>query len=296
MRPLPLLSFAPAMKNILVCTDFSPEAHNAFEVALQLARHTGGRVTLLHVLEEAEGMAGGFSTMGTPTGGHSVDQIFIIKLLEVTKRRMHALRDEAARLAPEVPVQDEVEIARVGDGILHAIERDHIELVVLGARGHGAVEHFFVSSTTERIIRLAPCPVLTVKHPHPDFDVQNIVFPSDFAADAASALEGLRQVQAGFPNAKLHLLHVAAGGSNHIARQQMEEFAQQHHLLNCQTAEVDAERTSTGIEEYARNVGADMVVIPTHARSGLSRFLRTSIAETVATQAFPPVLTYHLTA
>ncbi|MBH8567478.1 universal stress protein [Microvirga sp. STS02] len=284
------------MKNILVCTDFSPEAHNAFEVALQLAKRTGGRLTLLHVLEEAEGVAGGFSTMGSSAGGHSVDRIYTIKLLETTKRRMHLLRDEAAMLAPKVPVQDEVEIARVGDGILHAINRDHPDLVVLGARGHGAVEHFFVSSTTERVIRLAPCPVLTVKHPHTDFDVQNIVFPSDFAADAASALEGLRQVQADFPNATLHLLHVAAGSSGHVAQQQMEAFAQQHHLLNCQTAEVDAERTSVGIEEYAQNVGADMVVIPTHARSGLSRFLRTSIAETVATHAFPPVLTYHLAA
>ena len=282
------------MKNILVCTDFSPEAHNAFEVALQLAKRTGGRVMLLHVLEEAEGIAGGFSTMGTPTGGHSVDQIFTIKLLEVTKRRMHALRDEATQLASEVPVQDEVEIARVGDGILHAIHRDHPDLVVMGARGHGAVENFFVSSTTERIIRLAPCPVLTVKNPHPNFDVRNIVFPSDFAADAASALDGLRQVQSDFPNATLHLLHITAGGSGSVAQQQMEAFAQQHHLLNCQTAEVAAERTSLGIEEYARNVGADMVVIPTHARSGLSRFLRTSIAEAVATHAFPPVLTYHL--
>ncbi len=284
------------MKNILVCTDFSTEAHNAFEVAIQLAKRTGGRVMLLHVLEEAEGVTGGFSTMGTVGGGHSIDQIFIIKLLEVTKRRMHALRDEAAQLAPEVLVADEVEIARVGDGILHAINRDHPDLVVMGARGHGAVEHFFVSSTTERLIRLAPCPVLTVKHAHVDFDVQNIVFPSDFAADATSTLEGLRQVLAHFPNATLHLLHVAASGSGHVAQEQMQAFAQQHHLLNCQTAEVDAERPSVGIEAYAQQVGADLVVIPTHARSGLSRFLRTSIAETVATHAFPPVLTYHLMA
>ena len=42
------------MKNILVATDFSPEAHHAFAVAVQLARHTGGQLTLLHVLEALE--------------------------------------------------------------------------------------------------------------------------------------------------------------------------------------------------------------------------------------------------
>ena len=280
------------MKNILVATDFSPESHHAFGVAVQLAQHTGGRITLLHVLEAAEGASGGFSTVGGPVSGHSIDQIFTIKLMEVTKRRMHTLKDEAE--AAGVPVQDVVELARVGDGILAAIQRHGIDLVVMGARGHGAVDHFFVSSTTERLIRLAPCPVLTVKHPQADFAVRTIVFPSDFAADATGALDGLRQVQAVFPNATLHLLHVAAGGNGHVAQQQMEEFARQHHLSHCLTAEVDADRTSAGIEEYAQRVAADMVVIPTHARSGLSRFLRTSIAETVATHAFPPVLTYHL--
>lgn len=280
------------MKNILVATDFSHEAHNALRVAVQLAKHTGGQITLLHVLEAAEGVSGSFSTVGGPVSGNSIDQIFTIKLMEVTKRRMHALKDEAT--AAGVPVQDVVEIARIGDGIMTAIQQHASDLVVVGARGHGAVEHFFVSSTTERLIRLAPCPVLTVKHPHANFDVRTIVFPSDFSAEAVRALDGLRQVQAVFPSATLHLLHVAAGGNGHVAQQQMQDFAQQQQLTNYVAAEVDADYTSAGIEEYAQRVAADMVVIPTHARSGLSRFLRTSIAETVATHAFPPVLTYHL--
>ncbi|AWM35249.1 universal stress protein [Hymenobacter nivis] len=282
------------MKNILVATDFSPEAHHAFEVAVQLAQLTGGQLTLLHVLEDADEPGGAFSTVGGPVSGHSIDQIFTIKLMEATKRRMHALEAEAAEWAPGVPVQDVVEVARVGEGILTAIERYGADLVVVGARGHGAMEHFFVSSTTERLIRLAPCPVLTVKHPQPAFKVQNIVFPSDFSAEAAGALDGLRQVLAAFPDATLHLLHVAAGAGGHVAQQQMQDFAQQHQLAHCLTAEIDANRTSVGIEEYARRVAADVVVIPTHVRSGLSHFLGTSIAETVATHAFPPVLTYHL--
>ena len=54
------------MKNILVPTDFSTEANYAFEVALQLARYTGGNVTLLHLLEALDDAAGGFSTSGGP--------------------------------------------------------------------------------------------------------------------------------------------------------------------------------------------------------------------------------------
>ena len=283
------------MKNILVATDFSPEAHHAFQVAVQLARHTGGELTLLHVLEALEDSAGGFSTVGSPVGEDSINQIFSIKLIEATKRRLNALAAESLRLAPDVPVHETVEIARVGEGILAAIKRHTIDLVVLGARGHGAMEHFFVSSTTERLIRLASCPVLTVKHPHAGYEVKHIVFPSDFSDEASRALGGLRAVRDAFPEATLHLLHVAAGSGGHLAEQQMRAFAEQHQLGECETTEVDASQTSAGIEDYAKQIGADLVVIPTHVRSGLSRFLQTSIAETVATHAFPPVLTYHFT-
>ena len=281
------------MKNILVATDFSPEARYAFEVAVQLARHTGGQLTLLHVLDTIEDSTAGFSTVGSPVGEDSINQIFAIKLIEATKHRLNALAAESLHLAPDVPVHEAVEVARVGEGILAAIKRHGADLVVLGARGHGAMENFFVSSTTERLIRLASCPVLTVKHPHHGYEVKHIVFPSDFSAEAERALDGLRTVRATFPEATLHLLHVAGGDGGHIAEQQMRAFAEQYQLGKCETTEVDASRASAGIEDYAKQIGADLVVIPTHARSGLSRFLQTSIAETVATHAFPPVLTYH---
>ena len=289
------------MQNILVPTDFSAESHYAFEVALMLAKHTGGTVTLLHVLEAPEAATGNFSTYGGPVNGSglpnsagSIDQIFMIKLMEVTKIRLHALKQEAQTLAAGVPVEDTVEVNRIGNGIMTAIERHGIDLVVMGAQGHGAMENFFVSSNTERIIRLAPCPVLTVKHQQAQFEVRTIVFPSDFTDEAVGAIAGLQQVHAAFPAATVHLLHVASGTDSLTTQQHQQAFAEQAQLTNFQTGVITADSTSAGIEQYAKQVNADLVVLPTHARSGLSRFLQTSIAETVATHAFPPVLTYHL--
>ena len=289
------------MKNILVPTDFSSEAHYAFEVALQLAQHTGGTVTVLHVLETPEAATANFSSYGGPVNGGElpnsaggIDQLFTLKLLEVTKRRMHALVSEAATLAAGVPVHDAVEVARIGDGILVAIQRHSIDLVVMGAQGHGAMEHFFVGSNTERLIRLAPCPVMTVKHQQAAFEVRNIVFPSDFTEEAAQAVEGLRRVLAAFPDATVHLLHVVADSDSPTTQQHMHAFAQQAQITSFQTGMVTAARTSAGIEAFAQQANADLIVIPTHARTGLSGFFQTSIAETVATHAFPPVLTYHL--
>lgn len=289
------------MKNILVPTDFSAESHHAFEVALQLARQTGGTVTLLHVLEAPETTTGNFSTYGGPVNGSElpnsdggIDKIFFIKLMEVTKGRLHALRTEAETLAPGVPVTDGVEAGRIGDGILKAVERHGSDLVVMGAQGHGAMENFFVGSNTERLIRLAKVPVLTVKHQQSQFEVRNIVFPSDFTEESTGAIAGLQQVEAAFPNAVVHLLHVTTGAETTTTRQHELAFAERAQLKTFQTGTISADSTSAGIEQFARQVNADLVVIPTRARSGLSRLFQSSIAEAVATNAFPPVLTYHL--
>ena len=131
------------MKNILVPTDFSPEANYAYEVALQLAKHSGGTVTLLHLLEAIGDAGGGFSTIGAPVAGGGIDQIFPLKLIEATKRRMAGLKEKAEYLVPGVLVQGKLKVGTVGDGILKSIERYDIDLVVMGARSHGGIVRAF---------------------------------------------------------------------------------------------------------------------------------------------------------
>jgi hypothetical protein len=57
----------------------------------------------------------------------------------------------------------------------------HIGLIVAGTHGHGAVAHALVGSVAERIVRTAPCPVLTVRNPEQEF-----VVPDTFAADGTA--------------------------------------------------------------------------------------------------------------
>ncbi|MDB5267793.1 MAG: hypothetical protein JWP58_833 [Hymenobacter sp.] len=289
------------MKNLLVPTDFSAESHHAFEVAIQLARRVGAGVTLLHVLEQPE--TASFSTYGGPVGGGTqlagsdsgMDGVFMIQLLKATKRRMHGLLDEASRTAPDVKVHDMVLTDSTGPAILQAIETQHIDLVVIGAQTHSAMEHLLNGSRTEELVRLAPCPVLTVKYAVKEFLPRRILFPSDFTPEADQAVPGLRQVQALFPEAELHLLQVVkAEGESDAAQARILAYAQRHGLAHTQAAVFTDDSPVSGISAYARQMQADLLVVPTHGRVGLSRFLHPSIAETVATHVFPPVLTFKL--
>ncbi|GAA4383521.1 universal stress protein [Hymenobacter koreensis] len=279
------------MQNILVPTDFSAQAHNAFEVALQLAQRTGGHITLLHVVDLPGGA--GVSSSGGPVGGSGMNDVFVLKLLQVTKHHMHELKAEAHRLAPEVPVHDEIRTEDLDTAILAEIKEKGIDLVVMGAHVH-TTDHFFSDSHTERVVRLSPCPVLTVKHAAPHFDVQHLVFASDFSPEADTAVPGLRQIQAAFPNATLHLLDVvpnAAGDSE--ALQRIQNFASRHQLAHYQPDVYHAPKVSTAIPRFADQTHADLVVMLTHGRTGLSHYLQGSIAESVAVHANSPVLTLH---
>ena len=281
------------MKNLLVPTDFSPESHHAFGVALQLAGRIGASVTLLHVLAVPE--AAGFSTVGGPVGGDGMDDVFMIKLLQATKRRMHGLRDEGGRTAPNVTVHDMVLTDRIGPAILQAINTQHIDLVVIGAQTHSPMEHLLNGSHTEELIRLAPCPVLAVKYAVAEFGPRRILFPSDFTPEAEQAVAGLRQVQALFSDAELHLLQVVETETDVAAAEaRILAFAERHDFKHARAAIFVAESPVLGITAYARQMQADLLVIPTHGRVGLSRLLHTSIAETVATHAFPPVFSFKL--
>ncbi|NVO84155.1 universal stress protein [Hymenobacter terrestris] len=288
------------MKNILVPTDFSAEAHHALRAAMQLAQRVGGNVTLLHVLPipDAQGSAN-FSAFGGPTNGaelpnaYGIDRIFVVRLMEVTRQRMQLLLAEAAQMAPDVPVHEVLDQVEVDEAILKVIEQRHIDLVVLGTQQHEPLERFFASSNTEQLVRLAPCPVLAIKHATNLDAVRDIVFASDFSTEADQAVPGLQQVRQLFPDARLHLLRVtdeAAGP----ARQEIDDFISRHQLAPAEAVLMEAGSIEGGIEDAARKLGAGLIVVPTHARSAFSRFFQGSIAEKVAFQSTQPVLTFHL--
>jgi nucleotide-binding universal stress UspA family protein len=290
------------MRNILVPTDFSAESRHAYQMAVQLAQHLGGNITLLHVLEPPRKLAkaGAAPLPDSEEPGDEEDALSSLAiiaphLLAATTERLQAFKTAAGPHAAGTAVAEVVVSGRVGPGILGAIKRYDAHLVVMGAQGHGAAQHLLFGSNTERLIRLAACPVLTIKNePREALSVRTILFPSDFDEKAPVGSAGLRQVQAAFPEADLHLLHVRKNRKHGPVHPRIRAFAERACLHNVHIAVVEAATTAAGIAQYAQRVEADLVVMPTHARTGLAGFLRPSIAESVATHAFPPVLTYHL--
>jgi nucleotide-binding universal stress UspA family protein len=141
---------------ILVPTDFSDDAAKALETAVDLARIFGSQVVLLH----AYSVELPFSSpaMG---GGLILPDGFYVELRSHAALQVERVAKEASR--------DGIEVRGVAIentpwmAILDEAESLPADLIVMGTRGLTGLKHLALGSVAERVVRKAPCPVLTVK-------------------------------------------------------------------------------------------------------------------------------------
>ena len=141
------------ISRILVPTDFSADADAAFKYALGLARKFDAHVHLLHVVEDP--LAAGVWSSEVYTA-------------EIAGLQVNLVRDAEQRLRGSVPddagtVSTEVRTGPAAKQIIETAGNTQADLIVMGTRGRTGVAHVIMGSVAERVVRLAPCPVLTLR-------------------------------------------------------------------------------------------------------------------------------------
>ncbi len=140
------------LNHVLYATDLSDSAESGLKFSLELARGTGARLTVLHVLKAIEtvywGAEGGFVTGELES------------LREDALSRLHnSIPPEWGGVVPVTTMMVEGEAFRE---ILRVADEEKVDLVVLNLHGKGFVERALLGSTAERVIRSAPVPVLSI--------------------------------------------------------------------------------------------------------------------------------------
>ncbi|HSB60105.1 MAG TPA: universal stress protein [Vicinamibacteria bacterium] len=162
-----------AVTHILVAVDFSDPAARALGLATEEAAAHGARLTLLHVLPARagtevyfEGPPGGpfdpgaTARVGAPwptTSGtvvrHQPDETARTRLLDLVPDSLRSRCDV------------EVGTGAPADTIVRVAQERGADLIVMGTHGRTGIQHMLLGSVAEKVVRLAPCPVLTVRHP-----------------------------------------------------------------------------------------------------------------------------------
>lgn len=149
-----------AIKNILVATDFSEPSAVALAYGRDLARTYSARLHVLHVVEDV-------TLRFTPEVGF-IDGDVQKDLETIASRDLNALLSEDDRRTLDVvPVIERG--LNMADTINKYAKANAIDLIVTGTHGRGFVTHLLMGSVAERVVRAAPCPVLTVRAHERDF-------------------------------------------------------------------------------------------------------------------------------
>jgi nucleotide-binding universal stress UspA family protein len=150
------------LKQILVATDFSEPSEAALAYGRELARTFGAQLIVLHACENIAARAYGADgfVFAEPELQRDVEAAARkqIDALVTDEDREH-LRAQTVILTANSTAAAIVGFAR----------ETSIDLIVMGTHGRGAVAHLLMGSVAERVVRTAPCPVLTVRHPEHEF-------------------------------------------------------------------------------------------------------------------------------
>lgn len=279
---------------ILLPTDGSETAKTATRTALALAERFDASIHAITVVELEE-----FPADVESEAAHELRQRGEEMLAAIAEQAADAGIAAATHVIEATePIHREI--------IDYATDHDS-DLIVMGTHGRTGLDRFVLGSVAERTLRMSPIPVLTVHEDmDPEIGFEKILAPTDGSDPADIASEhGIALAAA--TEAALHVVHVvdmnAVSGKVGSAEilDALEEVGQQavddvvdradEASLRSVEASVLSGTPARAILDYAADRDIDLIVIGTHGRTGLERYLLGSVTEKIVRLADTPVLT-----
>jgi nucleotide-binding universal stress UspA family protein len=279
---------------ILCPVDFFPASDAAVNYAIGLAANYDARIHLVHVV-----------TPLLPTAyEYAIDTGAIMDSLE--KNAADELNKLAVRAkVAGVPVETEVRVGDVYDEIKNCIEVEKPELLVMGTHGRRGVERWFMGSTTEKLLRHSPVPLLTISASGERFATsprfRRILVTTDFSDGTADALAHAFSV-AQENDSRITLLHVVHDVAADVSGKYRDSLIKgvERQLQDLVPAEAKnwcdvITRVETGVPyriilRTLEDEKVDLLVMNIHGKGMLDRALLGSTAERVVRAANCPVM------
>jgi len=284
---------------ILFPTDFSDVAEGAFAHAAHLALQHNATIHVFNVVgSEADDSPNPMDFLSVDPAEE--DAVQHVEVQTVTQER---------GTVPIIYAQTDSDSP--ADAIVDRTDEYDIDLVVMGTHGRRGMDRLLSGSVSEEVVRRAPCPVFTVL-PRDESgtgpQINRVLAPVDLsdqselvlnhavalAESYAAPLDLLHVVEeAAYPNVYgLEPLTPALPNVQDRAREALETLASEVDLrTDPVNVHVLAGNAARDIVEFAKENAADLIVMATHGRTGLDRFLIGSVAEKVVRRAPCPVFT-----
>jgi len=151
------------IEKILVPTDFSEHSKYAFSYALSFAKEYDAELVMLHVIEDVQYLA----------NAYMFDVPMMPSFSDMEQNRVKEMDDFIEREVADssVKIAKSVRHGRPFVEIIQAARDEDVDLIVIATHGRGGLEHVLFGSTAEKVVRKAPCPVLSIRKPGHEFEM-----------------------------------------------------------------------------------------------------------------------------
>lgn len=277
---------------ILIPTDGEEATTPAIEHGLRIAEKTDATVHALYVVDIP------------PIGGESAE-LSLEPLVSRLKAEGKEATEDIAIQARDygLDVRETVERGAPFQAILDYAEAHDIDLIAMGTGERRDIESYFLGSTARKVTRLSRAPVLTVRASKEKFstDYKSILLAVDGTQGSQRAIDTCERFARDF-DALVHIVYVvdsriARAGSlvalmESDGKQICSDVASRMKRVDIDSiSELLRGRPAEQILSYADNHDINCIVVGTHGRTGLDRFVMGSVAEKVVRRATKPVLT-----
>ena len=289
------------VKKILFPTDFSVCSEAPRQFSLSFAEQYKAELSAIHIMKN--------TAVGLPA---LFDNISVTLLNEQIngniKNYMDKLFSDDDR--KHVSISEVVKQGNIVESINEHARDIRADLIVMGTHGRQGIDHAIMGSVTEKIVRTAPCPVVTLRENPKRKKTKNILFTTDFSEYSFLALPFALNIARKF-KAKLYQVYVVepfvndpANPNNHFPDDRLFEKVENsaYDLFNT----LNKESENSGIEinqevitgfaphadivEYVKKQAIDLIVIATHGHSGIKHMLLGSTTARIVRYAPCPVL------
>jgi len=276
------------MKKIIVPVDFSDQSEYALEAAVKMAKNNSDtEILALHMLEMSN------AVLNTSDVEQQQKMIFFLRLAE--KRFTEFLDKPIFKNATITPIVKQFKVfSEVND-----VAKEHgVDLIIMGSQGTSGFSEFFVGSNTEKVVRHSEIPVLVLKDRFSKDIFNDVVYASDFSLESVDVYKRMTNLFKDL-NTKLHLIYVNLPSDRFRSSNEMEQTVSDFLMR----AEGNLDKlkevnfisdysVEKGVLNFANKMGADLIAVATHGRTGIAHFFEGSISEDIANHSVLPVMTF----
>lgn len=275
------------MKKIIVPIDFSEHSEYALEAAVKLAKPNNSEILALHMLEMSD------SVLNSTDSEQNQKAIFFLRLAE--KRFNEFLDKPYLKNANVTPI---VKHFKVFSEVNDVAKENNADLIIMGSQGTSGLTEIFVGSNTERVVRHSEIPVLVLKNRYNKDIFNDVVYASDFSIESLDVYKRMTNLYKNL-KANLHLVYVNMPSDKFRSSNEMEQIVSDFFMQAEGSLEklkevnfISDYTVEKGVLNFANKIGADLIAVATHGRTGIAHFFEGSISEDIANHSILPVMTF----